>query len=273
MQEEKITWIDIEKELQNHTFPDRRNTVILFGAGNMGQLEKPLLTDDLLISAFCDNDPRKQGQKIGGITCIAPQDIRRYENPFVLVSTLPCYPEIAGQLAEIGVQCCTVDAYAVWKKRDLFSTVYQWLDDVSREVYARVLLSRIQGDKSQFSSFCTDHQYFALPQFRFCESKEVFVDCGAFTGENIETFLTNVSGLFQRVYAFEPNPAAFAAMERRLSNLQNIWLAPKERFVLERKIVVRGGGHSPILYRQTGRCHIFSPMGKRRCAVGRSHIA
>lgn len=113
------------------------------------------------------------------------------------------------------------------------------LDKTSRDIYAGVLLSRIKGDQTRLPNLCEDHQYFALPQFRFCgiPEEEVFVDCGAYTGETSQIFINNQMGQFKKIYAFEANSAAFAAMQRRLAREKDVWLFRDDQIVCERNFV------------------------------------
>lgn len=181
-----------------------------------------------------------------------PPQLEGIGRPFALVTALQYYSEIKKQLSELEIPCCTVDAYVVWKHLDGFRKVYQMLDAESQGIYAALLLSRIKGDPSGIRGLCSGGQYFALPEFRFCGSQESFVDCGAFTGENVETFLWNISGLFHKIYAFEGNPAAMAAMRRRLARQGEVWLFKEGQIVLEEKFVgAKSGVQVPVSLNET----------------------
>lgn len=237
MTNQAVTWHDIEKELERHAYPDQSNAVLIFGGGLQGINTASELKKELPVAAFCDNNSQKQGTAISGLPCIAPQEIAKYDKPFVLVSTIKYFPAISRQLSDMGLPFCTVDAYVTHKYFKRFFQVYQMLDEHSREIYAGMLLSRISGNPEKIPGLCEDRQYFALPQFRFCGSKEIFVDCGAYTGENVQTFLNNQAGLFQKIYAFEANPEAVAAMERRLTYERNVWLFKEAQIICERNFV------------------------------------
>ena len=237
-----VTWSDIEKELSTYTLPNEHNEVVLFGAGFLGETEAPLLKNELNIVAISDNDPKKWKKEIAGIPCIAPEKILQYKNVFVMSPVVKFYPQIAKQMQELGISHCTVDAYVVSKYLSEYAKVYQMLDETSRHIYAGMLLSRIQGDASRIPYLCEEKQYFALPQFRFCGIHEVFVDCGAYTGENSQEFIQNQVGVFDKIYAFESNPAALMAMQRRLAWERDMWLFKGEQIVCERKFVGREHG-------------------------------
>lgn len=237
-----VTWSDIEKELQACPCPDETNEVIVFGAGLLGQSEAPCLRTTLSVCAFCDNDNRKHNTRISELPCISPQEAVQYKRPFILISTIKNYSVIEEQLTKIHIPFCSVDAYVLHKYWNQFSEVYRMLDEDSRGVYAGMLLSRMKGERKRLPALCEEHQYFALPQFRFCGIQEVFVDCGAYTGENTQTFINNQAGLFKKIYAFEANPAAFAAMRRRLAREKDVWLFKEEQIVCERNFVSNEDG-------------------------------
>ncbi len=48
---------------------------------------------------------------------------------------------------------------------------------------------------------------------------EVFVDCGAYDGDTIDLFLSQQQPGFRKIIAFEPDPASFAKLRRRVSDL------------------------------------------------------
>lgn len=237
MTDQTVRWHDIEKELQTNTYPNANNEIVIFGGGIHGINAAPLLKETLPIVAFSDNDRQKQGTMISGLPCIAPQAISQFNKPFVLISTIKHYQAVSKQLTAGNLPFCTVDAYVTHKYFDYFSKVYQMLDEQSKGIYAGMLLSRISGNQKRISSLCEDQQYFALPQFRFCGIQEVFVDCGAYTGENVQTFLNNQVGIFKKIYAFEANPEALAAMRRRLSYEKDVLLFKEDQIVCERSFV------------------------------------
>ena len=237
MTNQAVTWHDIEKASGKYTYPDQNSKVLIFGCGLQGINAVSELKEELPIAAFCDNDRQKQGTMISGFPCIAPQEMSQFHKTFVLISSIKHYPAISRQLSAMGLPFCTVDAYVTHKYIERFSQVYEMLDERSKGIYSGMLLSRISGNQKQISSLCEDQQYFALPQFRFCGIQEIFVDCGAYTGENTQTFLNNQAGTFRKIYAFEANPEALAAMRRRLDYEKDVWLFKEDQIVCERNFV------------------------------------
>lgn len=55
-------------------------------------------------------------------------------------------------------------------------------------------------------------------------SNEVYVDCGAYTGDTVREFMHAVKGKYNKIVAFEPDSKNFAAMEHNLEGLANVEL-------------------------------------------------
>lgn len=234
-----IVWSDIERALEALPVPKPGSDVIVFGSGSLGVNSAPRLQKEgIPVRAFCDNDRKMWNTEVAGLLCVAPQELSRWKHPFALVSTIKHYLAIHHQLEEMGIPHCTLDGYIVRSHLSDFQAVYAMLDEESRQIYAGVLLNRLTGNPSGFRTLCSDHLYFALPEFRFPGVDEVFVDCGAFTGENSQQFINHCSGgVFQKLYAFEGNPLAVAAMRRRLAREREVWLFREDQIVCEQKFV------------------------------------
>lgn len=83
---------------------------------------------------------------------------------------------------------------------------FQWLydkldDEKSRETFLSYLSQRISGDYRYAENIYDPDHYFASDIVKL--GKEIFVDCGAFTGDTIQELYTKTSPL--KVYAFEPD--------------------------------------------------------------------
>lgn len=227
-------WKKIKEIVNSTPMPEASDTLFLFGGGLMGALAVSVLKDELEIIAVCDNDTKKQNLTIEGLPCISPQKLNDYKNPFVFISTVKYYPVIHQQLTTMGVRHCCLDAYVVRQHFAEFETVFQMLDNESRRVYAGILLCRVSGDVSDAEKYCCDNQYFCLPKFRYIRGeKGAFVDCGAFVGDTVEEMIKYSLDTAPRIYAFEPNNRAFAALKKRTAFLCDIWAIDQERIVCE----------------------------------------
>lgn len=207
------------------------------------------MRSELNIIAICDNDKDKQGTVIEGLPCISPDELSEYQNPFVLISTNKYYRSVHQQLADMQIPHCSLDAYVVHKYFKEFERVYHALDDVSKEIYAGVLLCRMTGDIPGLEQYYCAEQYFCLPKFRWLQNRDgAFVDCGAFVGDTVESIIKYSMAIFQKIYAFEPTERAFTALQKRGAFLTDIWALAEGQIVYEQKAV--GREHAFLTFRE-----------------------
>ena len=57
----------------------------------------------------------------------------------------------------------------------------------------------------------------------------MFVDAGAYVGDTIEKYLSLKSGVFKKIYAFEPERRNYHAMQQRIERLSREWAFEKDR--------------------------------------------
>jgi FkbM family methyltransferase len=122
---------------------------------------------------------------------------------------------------------------------DRFSYVYDELlcDEISRRTYRNVLMSYLKCDIEYIYSVYVKNQYFEHPKFGASSTKEVFVDCGACTGDTMEQYLFNKVGTFGKIYAFEPVEKLYNAMNMRKERLMREWALDEGRIVTVKKAV------------------------------------
>lgn len=240
MTESETLWKQITEIIEGSHYPHEGQDVFLFGAGLNGILQIPLLKKDLNIHAICDNDVNKHSTAdgkglISGIPCISPKELSKYPDKFVLVSSIKHYQSISEELKAQGIPYCNVDMYVMHRYLKSFYNVFQLLDEMSKQVYAGVLLCRLTGDNDSIEQYCTDQQYFCFPKFRYINPNDIFVDCGAFVGDIVEKVVENSVGLFRKIYAFEPNEKSFKVLEKRVFYLKEIWALSEGKIVCEKK--------------------------------------
>ncbi len=104
-------------------------------------------------------------------------------------------------------------------------------DDFSKATYAHMILLRMALVEPDFQ-YVQEDEYFCLPEFLSINLDEVFVDCGAYVGDTIETYLDRKMGLFQKIYAFEPMQGQYKALSARVDRLKKEWGLPDIKFEL-----------------------------------------
>jgi FkbM family methyltransferase len=111
------------------------------------------------------------------------------------------------------------DVFLMEHHQEDIAEVYDWLaDDLSREVYEKILRFRLLDDSLEVPTMAQDKQYF---EYGFYEKRpdEVFVDCGAFNGISLRTFLKENDNRFDGYYGLEPDPANYRMLQQYVEEL------------------------------------------------------
>lgn len=97
-------------------------------------------------------------------------------------------------------------------------------DEESKRIFVNILANRMAFHLAQYSydEMMSDDEYFHLP-FMKLSDKEVYVDCGAYTGDTIERFLEAVDGQCDFVYAYEMAKENFGLLEKNVSRMKEKW--------------------------------------------------
>ena len=90
-------------------------------------------------------------------------------------------------------------------------------DEESRKTFNKMIEFRQTGKKSDYITHGRETQYFINDFFTYGKN-EVFIDCGAFDGDNVESFLKLPDMEYEQIIAFEPSSENFKLMEKKLSN-------------------------------------------------------
>ena len=100
---------------------------------------------------------------------------------------------------------------------------FQWLydrldEDKSRETFLSYLNQRVSGDYGWAENLYDPNHYFAEDIVKL--ENEIFVDCGAFTGDTIQELLTKSEP--QKVFAFEPDEKNYQTLVKNFASNDNI---------------------------------------------------
>lgn len=233
-----MTIKEIKIELINELSKDIpiNDEVLIYGAGNTSLLyEKCFINENINILYFVDNNPSKIGNDFLGKEVISVESmINNYSEKTILISSANMYTfkEIKCKLDSLGINNYSIDEYVFHKNMDNIIKIFDLLnDDISKITYANVILARM-GRKELDLSLVNKDQYFAINEFAVFASNEVFVDCGAYVGDTIEKYLFVKSGIFDKIYAFEPEPRNFTAMQYRTDRLNREWALSEEKITL-----------------------------------------
>ncbi|MGH9772901.1 MAG: FkbM family methyltransferase [Candidatus Acidiferrales bacterium] len=248
-------------EFERVSRPFAEEALVLFGAGNLGRVIRtklqPLGTEPL---AFTDNNPKLWGSTVEGIRVLSPADAAaRFGSSATFVVSIwgvgsrDRMGSRVKQLRELGCRNVLPFASLFWKYPDLFlphhvidqprkvlkdatavrAACMLWDDEFSRREYVAQLRWRLRGDFDSMADPVPESIYFPQDLFAL-GSQEVFVDCGAFNGDTIQAFLETTNSQFEKIFAFEPDPANFAALKSLVATLEP---ATAERIVADQKAV------------------------------------
>lgn len=224
---------------------DDSHGVAIYGAGDTAERIVVPFMEEIevsrnLIRFFIDDTPSKQGTFFHGKPVITLEKARTVCKglPVLICSAVPQSRDIMertlrSHLIE-GSEYGIWDEYVLCKHMQEVLAVFDMLeDDFSKETYANILLFRMKKAQQNFALVQRDHQYFALPEFmKDLYYQEVFVDCGAFIGDTIENYLKERGGVFQKIYAFEPNNSIYEALSVRMERIRREWNIPEGKIEL-----------------------------------------
>ncbi|MCW8130861.1 MAG: FkbM family methyltransferase [Planctomycetota bacterium] len=220
--------------------------IVLFGAGNLGRMTlRGLRKAGVQPLAFADNDRRKWGQTSEGLPVLAPEEAaRRYGAGAAFVVCVwnatgtHRYVKSLAQLRGLGCARVCSFQHLYWKhpeallpyllydlphkvleKREAVRAAADlWHDEASRGEYLAQVAWRLTGDFSLLPEplACLDYEppgvYRMLPE-------EVFVDCGAYIGDTLDSLFVKQGRPFRAYHAMEPDPGTFAKLNASVAAL------------------------------------------------------
>jgi FkbM family methyltransferase len=234
--------------------------IVIAGAGQLGRFVLPGVHGaGLKPLAYCDNNSSLWGTQIEGIPVMSPAAaVERYGDRACFLTAIYNPSAITRQLRELG--CTRIVPYPAffWKfsavlsdeRLDLPNRILQQIDGM-RPAYG------LLADDSSRREFCAQlrwrclldydclprpepskEMYFPRELFRLSPD-EVFVDCGAFDGDSLGAFVEKTDGLFQHIYAIEPDPRNVRALRTYTKSLRE---QVAGRITILQLAVGRGGG-------------------------------
>lgn len=99
-------------------------------------------------------------------------------------------------------------------------------DELSKETMAAYLNCRISGNLLYCQGLMSPGLYFNTDILTYA-SNEVFVDCGAYTGDTIIKFKDFTNGYYEKIVAFEPNEKNFTQLSEITKGICSIELIKK----------------------------------------------
>jgi len=218
-----------------------QNSLVLFGAGALGRFVlKGLRKAGVEPIAFADNDSRLWGARIDDLPILSPTDAVSVYTEACFVVTVYHGAAVTRQLRSLGCERIAPVAPLYWKYPDIFipssyfalpheiveqdheiRAGYEVLsDDISRREFCEQILWRFRPDTEVLSPHLPEHETYFPDDLVAPLENEVFVDCGAFDGDSVRSFLAHRDNKFGKIYAVEPDPGNLEALRTWAASLE-----------------------------------------------------
>jgi FkbM family methyltransferase len=225
--------VEAAKEREAGTFKKLAGgrPLVFFGAGGLG---RRTLAAGIKPVAFCDNNPALWGSEIDGVPVLPlEQAAAKYGSEAAFVITIwggqatDRMTDREKLLRDLGCRHVMPFGALYWRYPALFphyaadsahlvlpqaeeirACAGLWSDDASRAEYLSQVRWRLHFDFAGLADPVSGPIYFR-DELRKPLAEEVFVDCGAYDGDTVRSFLDHARGTFRKIYAFEPDPANY----------------------------------------------------------------
>ncbi|MGA3282047.1 MAG: FkbM family methyltransferase [Smithella sp.] len=220
---------------------DFGKSIILVGAGELGKYAlKGLLKIGIKPLAFTDNNKKLWGTKIDKIKVMSPQEAAdNFKDNAVFVITVYNGSSLIQQMRNLQCKFISPFTYLFLKYSEVFLPYFSldfpdiifsesdeikkalnlWADNYSKAEYIAQFQWRILRD------FCAAGNKLPMNELYFpkdlwtSNSKEIFIDCGAFRGDTIKNFIVNYDSAFSKIIAIEPDPENYQYLNNYVSTL------------------------------------------------------
>ena len=226
----------IVERIKNSKYP-----IVFYGAANCAEsLYQTLAPFGRRPSAVFVDDPFcKGGETFHGVGVQRYADVvRTFENFDVAIAIGTKAPSLA--YLEKTDKVCRVfpnvgyargpamDEEFIRAHWDDFGVIFDLLSDaLSKKSLVAFLENKMYGDLRALSALRESRQYFGL-DFMPLSREEIFVDCGAFTGDSVRCFAEAVGGQYKKIYAWEPDPKNIVELENciEVAGFENVTVVP-----------------------------------------------
>jgi len=208
--------------------------IIFFGAGRLGKISLQAARHaGISPQAFVDNNPGLWGKNIQDIPIVSPSEaIKAFGKKATFVITIYTSAPVWGQLRGLGIEPISFASLA-WlfpahflphAGLDLPTKIFKhdqavrqaagiWADKESSDEFVQQIFWRSTLSPEILRPHQSPANIYFAPDIFTLKKDEVFVDCGAFDGDSIRSFLSFVRGDFKKIFALEPDPSNRARLK------------------------------------------------------------
>ena len=197
--------------------------LVIWGAGNTAVLcQEAFRRHSIAPLCYIDGNEAKQKDPFYGHKVLSPEYLDAVDDPIVMICSgnVGFTNEIRSELERKGLKNFTVDEYFFGNNADRIIVAADMLDDKrSAEVFCGMILNRL-NNRLPSADIIDGDQYFVLPQFRKIPAGDVFVNIGAYKGEEVEKYLGYCGGRdFGKIISFEPDGDNYSEMLSLINTL------------------------------------------------------
>lgn len=208
---------DIKTLLKNSP----RESCILFGAGTGGVnvysfICKNIENGDKKIKCFVDNNPSKLNTYFCGKKVFLPANVFEHGSEEAVIISCGEGDEIIKQLRKYFIPLERIyipdisaleanDADFIEENIEYFNKLYEILDDEkSRNVLVGILNYKLSHKINYISEIADEavEQYFDRNLIKY-NQKDIFVDCGGYIGDTIESYVKHNKGVYDKIICLE----------------------------------------------------------------------
>lgn len=225
---------------------DAAPSLVFMGAGNLGRMiAERLARIGIVPVAFCDNNAGLRGGQIHGVPILSPEEaVRRHADAAIFVITVFASAKdqarLSSQLHTLGAKNVAACLPLLWRYPEVCLPFYSYdlperiaahagplrevlallADEPSRQAFLADLKYRVSNEVGPGDAGCVPVEQYFGPLFYRRIAQEAFVDCGAFDGDSLQSFIAHRGSAALAAYmGFEPDPANFDRLTRVMQDL------------------------------------------------------
>jgi FkbM family methyltransferase len=214
--------------------------LVLVGAGPFGlDAARACRKAGLQPVAFADNNAKRQGTEIAGLPVMSPADaVKQFGGSVVYLISVFTSWSLWEQMRGLGVEPISF-ARLCWSFPEVLFPYYSvdnpailaesapaireafgnWADEVSRQEFIAQIRWRTSLEPEVLGGQLPPSQTLFAPDLIKFSPDESFVDCGAFDGDTLQTYIERSGGKFDHYSAFEPDEVNFGKLQALAKSL------------------------------------------------------
>jgi FkbM family methyltransferase len=215
--------------------------LVLCGAGPLGQRTlRGLRRLGIEPLAWADNKSSLWHQSVEGIRVLPPHEaVQEFGSKAVFVVTVYNPTALMRQLKSLGCPRVAPYTFLYWKHPEVLmpygglqspesiqeqgaeirKAMALWGDEESRREFVAQLRWRHTLDPQVLPPSAPSEETYFPPDLVEVTSEEVFVDCGAFDGDSMRSFLQHAGNRFRQIVPLEPDPSNCHKLQQSVSAL------------------------------------------------------